>query len=55
MSKLIFTYKVNVAIIGRSFRTFTELPTLNEAKNYASMWEKQGYSTKIECICAQKG
>ena len=55
MSKLIFSYKVNVAILGNSFRKFAEMPTLNEAKIYASMWEKQGYPTKIECICAQKG
>lgn len=52
MSKLIFTYKVNVAIIGNSFRTFAKMPTLKEAEIYASMWEKAGYAVKIESICA---
>lgn len=55
MSKLIFTYKVKVAILGNSFREFAEMPTLNEAKMYALMWNNQGYKTKIEHICVQKG
>ena len=54
MSKLIFTYKVNVAILGNSFRAFAELTTLSEAKIYASMWERQGYNTRIECICEKR-
>lgn len=54
MSKLIFTYQVNVAVLGNSFRPFAELPTLDEAKAYALMWKRQGYVTKIEHVCARE-
>lgn len=50
MKRIILTYKVNVALLGNTYRTMTKANTKAEAKQYASMWQKQGYNVQIEKI-----